>query len=209
MEKRFNPVTYARRMKMPELKVFEYLAFIMPVFFAVMWILSATIEGKWTFGVNSLSDMGVSENAVSAFLFNFGCIAAGLGGFVIGIGTYAYGKRTLKIGGLIAALSFIFLSLVGVFTLNTFSMHSFVASTFGVLLFISMVLSSVSDFRVSWYLYFDIPFIIAVAIIVLTQPFAVWEAITVIGAMVWILMLGYKMHIRDDRLFGDEPNLRV
>lgn len=196
-------------MKMPELKVFEYLAFVMPVFFAVMWILSATIDGKWTFGVNSLSDMGISENAISAFLFNFGCIVTGLGGFVINMGAFAYGKKMLKIGSLIAAASFIFLSLVGVFTLNIFSAHRFVASTFGVLLFISIVVSSVSDFKVSWYLYFDIPFIIAIAVIVLTQPFAVWEAITVIGAMIWIMMLGFKMHIHDDRLFGDEPRLRV
>ena len=196
-------------MKMPELKVFEYLAYIMPVFFAVMWVLSATIDGKWTFGVNSLSDMGISENAVSASLFNFGCVVAGLGGFVIEIGAFAYGKRTLKIGSLIAAMSFIFLSLVGVFTLNIFSIHSFVASTFGVLLFISIVVSSVSDFKVSWYLYFDIPFIIAIATVVLTQPFEVWEAITVIGALIWILVLGYKMHVHDDRIFSDEPKLKV
>lgn len=195
-------------MKFPELRFFALLSLIMPIFFATMWISSATIDGEWTFGVNSLSDMGVSENAVSAFLFNFGCIMTGLGGFIISIGTFAYGKRTLRFSGLIAAASFIFLSLVGVFTLNIFPVHSFVASTFGVLLFISMVLSSVSDFKVSWYLYFDIPFIMAIAAIVLTQPFAVWEAITVIGAMVWILVLGYKMHVRDDRLFGDGPKLR-
>ena len=196
-------------MEMPELRMFAYLAFIMPVFFSVMWILSSTIDGGWTFGVNSLSDMGVSENAVSASLFNIGCVVAGLGGFVISIGTFAYGRRTLRIGGLIAAASFIFLSLVGIFTLQNYPIHSFVASTFGVLLFISVVLSSVSDLGVSWYLYFDILFIIAIAAVVLTQPFPVWEAMTVIGSMVWILVLGYKMHVHDDRLFGEGPGLGV
>ena len=196
-------------MKIPELRRIIPLTVIMPMFFATMWILSATIDGKWTFGVNSLSDMGISENAISAFLFNIGCIVTGLGGLVISIGTFAYGKKTLKIGGLIAAASFMFLSLVGAFTLNIFPIHSFVASTFGVLLFISIVVSSISDYKVSWYLYFDIPFVIAMIVIVLTQPFAVWEALTVIGAMIWVLVLGYKMRVKDDELFGDEPVLKV
>jgi hypothetical membrane protein len=196
-------------MKFPELRCIIPLTVIMPIFFATMWILSATIDGKWTFGVNSLSDMGISENAVCAFLFNFGCVVAGLGGFVISLATFAYGKKTLRFGGIVAAVSFLFLSLVGVFTLNTFEAHSFVASTFGVLLFISIVLSSVSDYKVSWYLYFDIPFIVTVAAVVLTQPFPLWEAITVIGSLIWIMVLGYKMHVHDDRLFGDEPRLRL
>ena len=196
-------------MEFPELRHIIPLTVIMPIFFATMWILSATIDGKWTFGVNSLSDMGISENAVSAFLFNFGCIVAGLGGFVISLATFAYGKRTLRFGNLIAAASFIFLSFVGIFTLNNFQAHSFVASTFGVLLFISIVVSSISDYKVSWYLYFDIPFIVTVAAVVLTQPFPLWEAITVIGSLIWILVLGYKMRVHDDRLFGDEPRLRL
>jgi len=196
-------------MEFPGLRRIIPLTVIMPLFFTTMWILSATIDGKWTFGVNSLSDMGISENATGAFLFNFGCIVAGLGGFIINLAAFAYGKKMLRIGGIVAAASFIFLSLVGVFTLHTYEAHSFVASTFGVLLFVSIVLSSVSDYKVSWYLYFDIPFIVAVAVLVLTQPFPVWEAITVIGSMIWILVLGYKMHVRDDRLFGDEPRLGV
>ena len=196
-------------MEFPELRRIIPLTVIMPIFFATIWILSATIDGRWTFGVNSLSDMGVSENALSAFLFNFGCIVAGLGGFVISIATFAYGKGTLRVGGAVAAAGFIFLSLVGVFTLDIYPIHSFVASTFGVLLFVSIVVSSISDYRISWYLYVDIPFIIVKIVIVLTQPFAVWEALTVIGAMIWILVLGYKMHIHDEELFMDGPRLKV
>ena len=196
-------------MEFPELRRIIPLTVIMPIFFATIWILSATIDGRWTFGVNSLSDMGVSENALSAFLFNFGCIVAGLGGFVISIATFAYGKGTLRVGGAVAAAGFFFLSLVGVFTLDIYPIHSFVASTFGVLLFVSIVVSSISDYRISWYLYFDIPFIIVMIVIVLTQPFAVWEALTVIGAMMWILVLGYKMCVKNDELFGDEPVLKV
>ena len=193
-------------MKIPELKVFAYLAFAMPVFFAVMWILSATIDGKWTFGVNSLSDMGISENAVSAFLFNFACIVTGLFGAAIGFGSFAYGKKTIRAGGVLYIIAMLFLSLVGVFTLPH-TMHYIVASSFGVFLAISVVVSTVSDWKLSWYFYFDAVFIVAGSIIVATQVFAVWEALMVIASMIWTAVIGYKMIIRDDALYSEEPSV--
>ena len=195
-------------MMFPELRFFTLLSLIMPIFFATMWISSATIDGEWTFGVNSLSDMGISDNAISAFLFNIGCIVTGLGGFMISIGTFAYGKKTLKFGGLIAAASFIFLSLVGVFTLNIYPIHSFVASTFGVLLFISIIVSSVSDYKVSWYLYTDVILVAIMAITMMTLKFEVWEPIYTICSIIWTFTFGIKMLIGDERLFSDVPQTR-
>ena len=195
-------------MKVPELKMFACLAFVMPVFFSVMWIMSATIDGQWTFGVNSLSDMGISENAVSAFLFNFACIFTGLFGAVIGFGSVAYGKRTIKAGGILYIISMIFLSFVGVFTLHS-SLHFFVASTYGVFFALSVVVSSVSDWKLSWYFYFDAVFIVAGLIIVFTQVFAMWEAIMVIAAMVWTLVIGYKMIKREETLYSEDPSFRI
>ena len=191
-------------MKTPGLRFFAYLAFIMPLFFAVMWILSATTDGEWAFGVKSLSDMGISENPLSAFLFNFACIFTGLSGTVIGFGSFAYGKRTMRIGGVLYMISMVFLAMVGVFTLPQ-TMHYIVASSFGIIFALSVLVSSVSDWKCSWFFYFDIAFIIAGAIIVGTQPFPVWEAIMVIGAMLWTAVLGYKMLIRVDELFSDVP----
>lgn len=194
-------------MRVPPLRTTAYLAFIMPVFFSLMWIMSATIDGKWAFGVNSLSDMGISENAVSAFLFNFGCIMTGIFGSMIGFGMYTYGKKTVSVGGLFYIISMIFLALVGVFTLNIFPMHFTVASTFGVMFAVSVVTISVSDWKLSWYFYFDIIFMVAGTIVIVTQPFAVWEAIAVIGAMVWTVIIGYKMMKREEQLYGETPRI--
>ena len=195
-------------MKVPELKVFAYLAFIMPVFFAVMWIMSATIDGHWTFGVNSLSDMGISDNAVSAFLFNFACIFTGLFGAVIGFGSVAYGRRTIKTAGILYIISMLFLSLVGVFTLHS-PLHFFVASSYGVFITLSLLVTSVSDWKLSWYFYLDLVIIVGGLIVVLTQEFAVWEAIMVIAALIWTLVIGYKMIIREETLYSEEPSFKI
>ena len=194
-------------MKVPGLRFFITLTIVMPIFFSIMWILSASIDGKWAFGVNSLSDMGISENAISAFLFNFGCIVTGLFGSFIGFGMFAYGKRTMKYAGILYIISMIFLAFVGVFTLPQ-RMHYIVASSYGIFFALSVVVATPSDWKLSWYLYFDIIFIIFGLIIVGTQTFPVWEAVMVIAAMVWTVVLGYKM-FKEDALFSDEPNLRI
>ena len=192
-------------MEIPKLKVFAYLAFIMPAFFTIMWILSATIDGSWTFGINSLSDMGISENPTSAFLFNFGCMVTGILGVLIGFGMFAYGKRTNKAGGLLYIVSMVFLALVGVFTLPQ-TMHYVVATSYGLFFGISVVVSSVSDWKLSWYPYFDLVYIVFSVIVVSTQVFEMWEPIMVIAAMVWTVIIGYKM-IREESLFNEEPDL--
>ena len=191
-------------MKIPELKVFAYLAFIMPAFFAVMWIVSATIDGKWAFGVNSLSDMGISENAVSAFLFNFGCIVTGLFGAIIGLGSFIYGRKTVRAGGALYIISMVFLSFVGVFTLHS-SLHEFVASSFGVFFALSIVTSSISDWKLSWYFYFDVAFMVIGIIIITTQVFEVWEPLLVIASMIWTLVIGYKMIRHEETLYSNGP----
>lgn len=194
-------------MKVPGPKFFIYLTVIMPIFFSIMWILSASIDGKWTFGVNSLSDMGISENAVSAFLFNFGCIITGLFGSFIGFGMFAYGKRTIKYAGILYTISMIFLAFVGVFTLPQ-TMHFVVASSYGIFFALAAAVTTPSDWKVSWYLYFDIVFIVIGLIMVSTQPFPVWEAVMVIAAMVWTVVFGYKMS-KEYILFSEEPDLKI
>ncbi len=194
-------------MRIPPLKVFGYVALAAPVFFAVMWIASATTDGAWQFGVLSLSDMGISKNPLSAFLFNFGCIATGICGMFIGFGMFTYGKKTLKTGGIIYMAGMFFLSLVGVFTLDNYQAHEFVASTFGLVASAAVLVSSVSDWRLSWYIYADVFLIVFSAIQVIAQPFAVWEAFITITAMIWIFIMGIKMLKHESVLFTDTPRI--
>lgn len=189
-------------MKIPELKVFGYLAVVVPLLFIVLWILSATIDGSWQFGVNSLSDMGISDNAVSAFLFNFGCMITGILGMIFGAGMIAYGKRTLKVGGVMYIIGMLFLSLVGVFTLDNYDMHRFVATTFSAVSGLAIVVCSVSDWKVSWYLYVDIVLIGFSIIVFMTTHFEMWEPLITIASMIWVFIQGIKMLRKEEELFN-------
>lgn len=192
-------------MRFPELRIIGYIAIVAPLLFVTLWISSATIDGSWQFGVNSLSDMGISDNAVSAFLFNFGCMVTGILGMIAGAGMIVYGKKTLKVGGGMYIIGMLFLSLVGVFTLDNYDMHRFVATTFSVMSGLAIVVSSVSDWKVSWYLYIDIILIGFSIIVFITTHFEMWEPLITIASMIWALTLGIKILRKEERLFTVRP----
>ena len=189
-------------MRFPELRIIGYIAIAAPLLFVTLWISSATIDGSWQFGVNSLSDMGISDNVVSAFLFNFGCMITGILGMVAGAGMVIYGKRALRVGGAMYIIGMLFLSLVGVFTLDNYDMHRFVATTFSVMSGLAIVVSSVSDWKVSWYLYADIVLIGFSVVVFVTTQFEMWEPLITIASMIWALILGIKILRNEERLFN-------
>ena len=192
-------------MRFPELKMFGYIAMAAPVLFVVVWMMSAAFDGSWWFGVNSLSDLGISDNAVSAFLFNFGCMTTGILGMIVGFGLFEYGRRTLKVGGVIYIIGMLFLSLVGVFTLDTYDAHYFVASTSSLIIGVGVFVSSLSDWKVSWYLYADVVLMAFTAIIVLVTPFETWEPVATITSIIWIFIMGIKMLRNEEELFTGTP----
>lgn len=49
------------------------------VFFGVMWVASVLLDGRWSFGNNMISDLGVSDSPEAAAAFALGCIIGGLG----------------------------------------------------------------------------------------------------------------------------------
>ena len=192
-------------MRFPELRMIGYIAIAAPLLFVALWISSATIDGSWQFGVNSLSDMGISDNAVSAFLFNFGCMITGILGMIVGAGLIVYGKRTLKVGGAVYIIGMLFLSLVGVFTLDNYDMHRFVATSFSVASGLAIVISSVSDWKVSWYLYTDIAVIGFSITVFMVTHFEMWEPLITIASMIWVLILGVKIFRKEEELFNITP----
>ena len=192
-------------MKIPELRFGGYFGVAAPILFGILWLSSALIDGDWGFGVKSLSDLGISHNAISAFMFNFGCIMMGVSGMIVGLWSFAYGRSTMVIGGLFYVVGLFFLSLVGVFTLPQ-TMHYVVASTFGVIGSIAVIICSISDVG-SPYLYLDILLIIISVIAVTTQPFELWEPIITICSMIWTAVLGIKMLRHDRRLFNEESRI--
>ncbi len=194
-------------MEMPPLRFFSYIALVMPFIFTALWISSALVDGEWRFGFNSLSEMGISDDTVGAFLFNFACIISGISGIIFGFGIFAYGKSVIRLGGALFTFSLLFLSLVGVFNLHFGDVHYFVASTFGFVLGISFVFLSLKDWGHIVYLIVDVTFIAVCIIFTLDTPFTVWEPTLIISSMVWIFFLGVKMYREEDTMFGDTARL--
>ena len=194
-------------MEVPPLRFFSYIALVMPFVFTVLWISSALVDGEWRFGFNSLSEMGISDDTVGAFLFNFACIISGISGIIFGFGIFAYGKSVIRLGGALFTFSLLFLSLVGVFNLNFGDVHYFVASTFGLVLGISFVFLSLKDWGHIVYLIVDVTFIAVCIIFTLDTPFTVWEPTLIISSMVWIFFLGVKMYREEGTMFGDTARL--
>lgn len=194
-------------MEVPPLRFFSYIALVMPFVFTALWISSALVDGEWRFGFDSLSEMGISDDTVGAFLFNFGCIISGISGIVFGFGIFAYGKSVIRLGGALFTFSLLFLSLVGVFNLHFGDVHYFVASTFGLVLGISYVFLSLKDWGHIVYLIVDVTFITVCIIFTVDTPFTVWEPTLIISAMVWIFFLGVKMYREEDTMFGDTARL--
>ena len=180
------------------LRTCSFLAFAASVMFAVLWISSATLDGEWTFGVDSLSRMGISENAVAAGLFNYGCMAAGAVGILIGIGMIVHEKGLCTIVGILYSVGLFFLMLVGVFPMDQGDIHYIVASTFAILVFFAVVVGAVNDFLHMWHPEIDAAIIAAMVVFVATQPFPMWEAVLTILALVWTALQGVKMRVHED-----------
>ncbi|AGI47695.1 Protein of unknown function (DUF998) [Thermoplasmatales archaeon BRNA1] len=166
-----------------------------PIVFSVLWVLSATIDGDWTFGEDSLSRMGISENRIAAALFNGGCVFVGAMGFIVGIGIMSGKDPLSKPEGIAYSAGMVFLMLVGVFPMDLGTIHNTVATTFGVFVFIAILLASAVDYRNRDHPEIDVIVLAFTVIMLATQRFEVWEPLLVIATMVWTAVLGLKMRL--------------
>ena len=180
------------------LKYCAVMAIIVPIVFALLWIASATLDGEWQFGVDSLSRMGISENALAAALFNYGCMFVGICGIIIGIGMAVHIRGPGMIVGALYAIGTLFLMLVGVFPMDQPDIHYAVASTFGVFVSLALCAAAAMDYYNMWHPELDAMIVILSLILIGTQEFAMWEAVLVIFTMYWTAVQGIKMIVLKD-----------
>ena len=186
------------------LRFCSIIAIALPGVFLLLWIASATLDGQWVFGQDSLSRMGISENALAAALFNFGCMFCGAMGILLGIGTAVNERGFNLYAGIAYAVGMAFLMMVGVFPMNQGSIHYIVASTFGVFMFITLIFSAITDYRQRWHPEIDVLLLALSVVFIAVLTFTFWEPLLVIFVMVWTVIHGIKM-----RLFGDAFPLSI
>ena len=186
------------------LKTCSILAVLIPVVFAILWITSATLDGEWTFGTDSLSRMGISDNPVSAALFNYGCMVTGALGFILGYATAVHEKGYNTYCGAAYSAGMVFLMVVGIFPMDQGIIHYIAAGVFGIFMFIALIFSALTDYYQRWHPEVDLIILAAALILIATQIFEMWEPLLVIFVMVWTVIHGIKM-----RMFADQFPLSI
>lgn len=178
----------------PDIRLLGIGAMIAPLLFGIMWLAAAMTDGQWVFGQNTLSTLGISENAVAAAIFNSACVISGILGILFGIFRYEYENKPNRIGSIALIIGMFLLALVGTVTKaqDTHTIHVIIATCFGAFWFIAMLLSVAGDKRYRWIRISTVILIIFCAVMIMTQKKAMWEAWIIIAGNVWIVLQGVK-----------------
>ncbi len=178
---------------------YAIVGIVAALLFAVLWTVAAKADASWVFGESMLSDLGVSDVRMSAYLFNYGCVITGALVLFFGTGKALYETGSSRTSGVLIAIAGFFLVGVGVFNEGFADEvpHLICAYTFFVCLVLGILFSIVGDAAegrrlnacVSGML---VVFAIAVAV---GHPIAYIEAITVACGLAWIIAESVKMLI--------------
>lgn len=160
--------------------------------FSIMWLACFQADGFWTWGVNTLSDFGISAT-VAADYFNYGCILCGALVAIYGIGKIHSQKLTgYKVSGSMFALAGICLVMVGIFTkdFHNGDYHSVFACLTFIFLTAALLAGAIQQY------YEGMVFPVGVAMIILMSlilcaiqfTFAKAEVYSIVAALIWIVL---------------------
>jgi len=181
--------------------LFAWLGLVAVVVFAMAWICAASVDTAWHFGVNNLSEFGISDTAARSY-FNYGCMITGILVTVFGAGRTAFAINIgHALGGALLFSGGIALALIGVYTMapETNEIHVIVALTAAVFIFAAIVAITFGN----WYANRKLLAGIGIVVIFCMIPIALFlnipsiEGYGIILALIWLTaesasMLIYK-----------------
>jgi hypothetical membrane protein len=164
--------------------------------FIFAWVCAASIDTAWQFGVNTLSEFGISDTDASLY-FNYGCCMI-TGAFIVafGIGRAACAKnKGHAAGGTLLAVGGVFLALVGWFTMDAWDTHRLVAVSMAALMFFGIVAVSAGNWAADRKVFAGVGVIVAFMLATMSIAFDVaeLEAYGIILAMIWLLSESVNM----------------
>ena len=157
--------------------------------FAVSWITAVVLDGSWAYGVNMVSDLGVSASFGARIAFTIGCVVGGLGFMAYGYSVMRSCSRPLvKLTYAMSMLAGLCLIGVGLFNEMNLLHYPFALSLGG--LAISAIIISIADdliqHRNESALKTMLIFAVFIISLVGTRPFA--EATAIIALLTWIFV---------------------
>jgi len=174
---------------------FSWLGMIGVAVFLIAWACAASIDTAWQFGVNTLSEFGVSDTDASLY-FNYGCMITGILVAAFGLGRAAYPKNKWHVGGgIFLALGGIFLALVGMFTMDSWDTHRLVAIYMTTFLFFGIVAVTAGNWAAERKIFAGIGIVAICMLVCMMFAFDVAkiEAYGIMLAMVWFLAESVNM----------------
>ncbi|MBI0583235.1 MAG: DUF998 domain-containing protein [Methanomassiliicoccus sp.] len=168
------------------------------VAFALLWIAAAYLDGGWTLGKMTLSELG-DRSRPGAQLFNTAAVLAGALGLLFSAGLYRV-LSTSTLGKMSAAamgLASVLLIGVGLFPIDTGSAHTAFSYAFFITAAAAMALIIVPAWR-SHVLHRSIgaltPVLLGIGIIgVATLEFPAAEALAVSLLLLWMALVSVRM----------------
>lgn len=169
----------------------------LPIFFGIMWTTAVIVNGHWTVGKDTLSELG--GNVPSRWIFNAAVIIGGLMGidFSVGLMLKLAPSKTGEMGGALLAIASVGLITVGLFPIDTGGSHTLATEFFFGFAGLSAFVLLYPVYR--WVGVKGAPFIVLVAAIALSLasivltplPFA--EAVAVASLMAMVLTMSLRM----------------
>lgn len=189
--------------KMCNPKLVGSIGIIGALFFSAVWIIGVGADSSWSLGENTLSDMGISDVELTANVFNYGCMVAGVLFTLFGIGKSSIESGHNRTSGLLMILAGIFLVGIGYFHKGwgDGTEHLVFAYLFFLVLCISVLYSMAGDWDDGYRLTPAITGVITVVCLgcVFGTTLAMLEAMVVACALLWMLIQGVKiLRIRKD-----------
>jgi hypothetical membrane protein len=163
--------------------------------FITAWVCAASVDTAWQFGVNTLSEFGISDTAASLY-FNYGCMLTGLLIMIFGLGRALNAANWGHIaGGALIVFGGAFLALVGVYTMDEGNVHYFVAISAALFISLGMAAVAIGNWSADKKIFAGVG-IVSVClfiIMVFALDVAEIEAYGIILAMVWFLTESVNM----------------
>jgi len=174
---------------------FAWVGMIAVIAFLIAWAGAAAADTAWQFGVNNLSDFGVSDTDAKLY-FNYGCIITGILLLCWGLGRIAFVKSPGHVaGGVLIAFGSIGLIGVGMFNSDTGDWHLFFAVTAGLFFFLAIAAVAVGNWMADRKVFAGIGLVITIMLFAmfLAYDIAMLEAYGIILAMIWVLVESTNM----------------
>ena len=187
---------------------FSLVVMLVGTFVPLAFTVAIFADGNWTFNINTLSDLGISEDDFARMVFTVTCIIGGIFTAFFGFGKYMMKHGLDSASGFLLVLAGVLLIAVGLFNKET-SVHIPVAMGYFLMMTAAIIVSLVADYRSRRFLS------MSVAIIVLLISYGSMpgfdlpgtEVISVFAICVWMFAQGVSLSFSND--YNTESDNRV